>query len=85
MVFKVKDLMEKRHTGARCDGAGKKDTIILLNRIIGEEKYNKENTKGMIQEELCSLQEFTLRYYNKLRKNDKIYFLDTSSAKNYGF
>ena len=85
MVFKVKDLMEKRHTGARCDGAGKKDTIMLLNRIIGEEKYNKENTKGMIQEELCSLQEFTLRYYNKLRKNDKIYFLDTSSAKNYGF
>ncbi len=85
MVFKVKDLLEKRNTGARCDGAGKKDTIILLNKIIGAEKYNKENTKGMIQEELCSLQEFTLRYYNKIKKNNKIFFLDPSNAKNYGF
>ncbi len=85
MVFKVKDMLEKRHTGARCDGAGKKETITLLNRIVGEEKYTKDNTKGVIQEELCSLQEFTLRYYNKIKKDNKIYFLDLSIAKNYGF
>ena len=85
MVFKVKDILEKRNIGARCDGAGKKDTIKMLNAIVGYDKYNKENTKGIVQEELCCLQEFTLRYYNKQHKNNKIYFLDTESAKNFGF
>jgi len=85
MVFKVKDIFEKRNIGARCDGAGKKDTIKMLNDIVGYDKYNKDNTKGIVQEELCCLQEFTLRYYNKEKKNNKIYFLDTESAKNFGF
>ncbi len=85
MVFKVKNMLEKRHTGARCDNAGKKDTIELLNKIFGENKYTKENTKSVVQEELCCTQEFILRYYNNIEKDDKIYFLDTETAKSYGF
>ena len=45
MVFKVKQLDKERNKGARCDQSGKKPAIELLNKIIGEEKYNKENTK----------------------------------------
>ena len=92
MVFKVKNMLEKRHTGARCDNAGKKDTLELLNKIIGENKYTKENTKlikdddgNVIQEvtsetELCVLQEFILRYFNAIKKDDYNWFLTPEMA-----
>jgi len=92
LVFKTKDITAKRNTGARCDEAGKQKTIELLNTIIGEEKYTKENTKlikekdgTVIQEassqtELCVLQEFILRYFNKIKKDDKVCFLSTEIA-----
>ena len=77
LIFKTKDMLSTRDTGARCDEAGKNKTIQLLNKIIGEEKYTKENTKllkekdgtviqqTMGQIELCILQEFILRFFNK--------------------
>ena len=80
LVFKVKDMAAARNTGARCDESAKNKKLQLLNEIIGENKFNKENTKGMVQAELCSLQEFLLRYYNKERKNGKIWFLDFETA-----
>ena len=46
MVFKVKDTTKQRHTGSRCDQAGKKKTIELLNKILDQEEFTKENTKG---------------------------------------
>ena len=52
-----------------------------MNEIIGTEKYNKENTKGMVQAELCSLQELLLRYYNNTQKNNKLWFLYPELAK----
>ena len=85
MVFKVKNMVEKRNVGARCDNAGKKDTIKLLNSIYGMEKFTKENTKGIVQSELCATQEFTMRYYNKIQKDGNTWFLDTESAKELGF
>jgi len=85
LVFKVKDTTIRRNTGARCDEANKGRRITLLNEIIGEEKYTKENKKGMVQAEMCALQEFLLRYYNKTRKNDKIWFLDFELALLYQF
>jgi superfamily II DNA or RNA helicase len=92
LTFKTKDMLSNRDTGARCDEAGKNKTIQILNQIIGEEKYNKENTKiikdddkNVIQDavghvELCVTQEFILRYFDKIRKNDKKWFLSPEMA-----
>ena len=80
MIFKVKDTTRNRNTGSRCDQAGKKKTIDILNDIIGENKYTKENTRGMVQQELCILQEFLLRNYERDMKNGKTWFLNTEMA-----
>ena len=80
VVFKTKHTDLKRNTGAICQQAGKDKKIKNLNDIFGYEKYNKENTKGMVDNELCSLQEFVLRKYQKDRKNDKTWFLNLESA-----
>jgi hypothetical protein len=85
MIFKVKNMKEKRHTGARCDQKTKAKILEMMNEIEGETKYTKENTKGVIQAELCPLQELTLRNYSKIKKNGKIWFLDPETAKIYGF
>ena len=84
-VFKVKNVNAKRNTGARCDEKTKAKNIAVIDEILGEEKYTKENTKGIVNQELCTLQEFTLRYFNKIRKNGKIWFLDTELAMIYDF
>jgi superfamily II DNA or RNA helicase len=92
LTFKTKDMLSARDTGARCDEAGKNKTIQILNKIIGEEKYTKENTKIIknddnivIQDaighvELCVIQEFILRYFDKIRKNEKKWFLSPEMA-----
>jgi hypothetical protein len=80
LVFKTKDMLLKRNTGARCDEAGKQKTLDLLNAIIGEDKYTKENSKTMNQTELCVYQEFLLRYFNRIKKDDKIWFLNLEMA-----
>jgi hypothetical protein len=85
LVFKVKDMASLRNKGARCDESVKSKKIQILNEIIGEEKYNKENTRGSVQAELCSLQELLLRYYNKEKKDGKIWFLDFELAMIYKF
>jgi len=76
MIFKVKQLNKKRNKGARCDQSGKGDTIKLLNNIVGSVKYTNENTKGIIQKQLCVLQEFLMRLYDFEQKNGKRWFLD---------
>jgi superfamily II DNA or RNA helicase len=85
LIFKTKQTDAKRNTGARCDEAVKGKKIQILNIIVGEEKYTKENTKGMVQAELCALQEFLLRYYNKTKKGNKLWFLNFELAKLYNF
>jgi len=84
-VFKIKNVNAKRNTGARCDEKTKAKNISVINEILREEKYTKENTKNMVNQELCTLQEFTMRYFNKIRKNGKIWFLDTELAMIYNF
>ena len=95
LIFKTKDMLSARDTGARCDEAGKNKTMQILNQIIGEEKYTKETTKlikdddnNVIQDavghiELCVTQEFILRYFDKIRKNDKKWFLSPEMALYY--
>jgi hypothetical protein len=91
LIFKTKDMLSTRDTGARCDEAGKNKTMQILNKILGEEKYTKENTKiqkdnkNVIQEaighvELCVMQEFVLRFFDRIKKDDKKWFLSPEMA-----
>jgi hypothetical protein len=92
LVFKTKDMLSKRDTGARCDESGKVKTLQKLNEIISENKYTNENTKAekdsdgnVIREavghvELCVLQEFLLRYFNTIKREDKKWFFTPEMA-----
>jgi len=79
-IFKVKNMEDKRSKGARCDQAGKAETIKLLNAILQENKYTTTNTKGRNKKEFCVIQELVLRSFNKNKKNNKIWFLTTQEA-----
>jgi len=92
LVFKTKDMSSSRDTGARCDEAGKDKTMKKLNEIIGENKYTNETTKlkkdekgnvikeAVGQTELCVIQEFILRYFNTIEKDNKKWFLTPEMA-----
>jgi hypothetical protein len=91
LVFKTKNMQSKRDTGARCDEAGKSKNLAKLNEIIGSERYTNENTKAVkekgvvVQEavgntELCVLEEFILRYFHEVKRNDKKWFLTPEMA-----
>ena len=92
LVFKTKVMTSARDTGARCDESGKDKTIHKINEIVGEEKYTNENTKTkkdadgtVIREavghtELCVFQEFILRFFNAIQKDNKKWFLTPEMA-----
>lgn len=80
MIFKTKDMKALRNTGARCHQSGKPQAIKRLNEILGEVKFNTENTKNLHILNLCIRQEFILRLFNKNKKNNKIWFLNPSEA-----
>jgi hypothetical protein len=91
LVFKTKDITSKRDTGARCDESGKIKTLQRLNSIVGSEKFTKENTKAIKEKgkvvseavghvELCVLEEFILRYFNTIQKDNKNWFLNPEMA-----
>ena len=83
LVFKVKNVKAKRTTGARCDQATKAKSLVILNSIVGKEKYTKENTKTIVDTGICILEEFILRKYSKERRNGKIWFLTPEAALIY--
>jgi len=76
MVYKVKDTINERSTGFRCDQAGKKKTMAILAEIEGNE--TKETKDSAF--ELCVRQEFTLRRYELNNEKGKTWFLDTETA-----
>ena len=78
MIFKVKDMENKRNKGARCDQASKIDNIRILNKIIGKETYNKKSKIHKFV--ICILQEFYLRWFNHENKNEKIWFVTPGDA-----
>jgi superfamily II DNA or RNA helicase len=80
MIFKIIDSQDPKSKGARCDQATKSNVINLLNLIIGEDKYTKQNTKGRHQTEFCVLQEFILRYFNYINKENKVWFVSPIEA-----
>jgi hypothetical protein len=85
-------MLAKRDTGARCDESGKLKTLAKLNEILGENKYTNENTKvqkdadGNIiaeavgQVELCVFQEFILRFFNTIKRDEKKWFFTPEMA-----
>jgi hypothetical protein len=96
LMFKTKDVLLPRDTGASCIESGKSKTLVVINKIIGKETYNKENTKiikddngnitqeAVSESELCVLQEFILRKYNKDKKLGKLWFLTPDMAIHFG-
>ena len=84
-------MTSKRDTGARCDESGKIKTLQRLNEIVGKEKFTKENTKAIKEKgqviteavghvELCVLEEFILRYFNTIKKDNNYWFLSPEMA-----
>jgi len=91
IVFKTKNLDAKRERGARCDESGKKKIIKLLNTLLRKELFTNENTKvirdknkiiqpALISSNLCIIQEFILRYYNDILKDNKLWFFTPELA-----
>ena len=88
---KKKSTESKFITGARCDEEGKDTTMEKINRILGVEKYTKANTQleklngtvvreAVSHNELCVLQEFILRYYNRVKREGLYWFLTPEMA-----
>jgi len=78
MVYKVKDTVNERSTGYRCDQSSKDKVITTLSGIIQDpELMNSIQKDSSI--ELCVRQELTLRH---LKDTDpsKIWFMDTEKA-----
>jgi hypothetical protein len=88
LIFKVKMMQKKRDKGARCDQAGKADTVAMINNILSlnpdtdndDYKLTTENTKERTQKELCVFQEFLLRTFNANKVNGKKWFFTPGDA-----
>jgi hypothetical protein len=79
MIYKLKDLSNTRSTGFRCDQSGKENIINLLNDIESNDRFAPKITKDGANE-LCVRQELTLRSFQKIRLEEKTWFLDTETA-----
>ena len=73
MIFKVKNMTQKGTEGARCDQAKKQDIISYINSIMEYDVY--ESTVSVSRKVLCIILEFVLRYANKNKLNNKIWFM----------
>ncbi len=78
MVFKIKEMSKRRNKGARCDQSQKGEALLILNKILGENKYDKESKMGRV--EICVLQELYLRLFDMENKNKKAWYLSPSEA-----
>ena len=78
MVYKVKDTVNERSTGYRCDQSSKDKVITTLSDIIQDPEL-MSNIQKDSSIELCVRQELTQRH---LKETDpsKIWFLDTEKA-----
>ena len=90
VIFKIKDLLEKRSSGARCDQISRKIRIMdFLNKIIknntkvieGDKYINnninqKKGKKKISSKQLCLELELVLRYYDDIKEGGKRWFLN---------
>jgi hypothetical protein len=77
MVFKIKDMTEKRNNvGARIDDAGKDKVIKVLNKIATPNVlYDDLNTALITQLGLCIYIEILMRAFSEQRHKGKYYYL----------
>lgn len=85
MVFKVKDMTEKRNNiGARIDDAGKDKVIKLLNTLVGSPldnpTYTDKNTEFVNQLGICIVIELLMRLFSDMRLNAQYYYLTPEQA-----
>ena len=87
MVYKIKDIKNKRSKGSRCNQmsfigvskATKNDAIEILNSIIiSPEKY--ASGIDVKQSEICCKQELILRLYDKEERLNKKWFISPGIA-----
>ena len=84
VVFKTLDLQSKLKKGSRCGGEGKKDVMKKINMIVETDfQYTEENTEDtesgknlIVKPGMCIIMEMLMRYYNKMGRDDKVWFLD---------
>jgi hypothetical protein len=79
VVFKIKNINNKRDKGARCDQSSKSKAIEVLNSIVSA-NYQYPPDKNVSQKEVCVIQELYLRLFDKERKNKKRWFLSPPEA-----
>jgi len=76
MVFKIKDMTEKRNNfGARIDDAGKDKVIKILNKIVKSTYYTDDNTTFVSQLGLCIVIEILMRHFSAIQDSGKYYYL----------
>lgn len=75
-TFKTKDMYDSRSSGARCDQAGKQNVLKILNSILDNETFTKQNTRTLKTDIFCIVQELLLRYYNDTNENDLLWFFN---------
>ena len=91
-VFKVKDTLMKRTTGARCEQATKAKNIASINNILKASLspevaerignvFTKDNIKPLVDTGVCYFEEFLLRHFQREKRNNKVWFLDPDTAK----
>lgn len=76
MIFKIRDISQKKHTGARCDQSRRTMSIKMLSNL--GEIYEDDTT--MSRSELCIIQEFIMRKFDIESKNGKRWFLNPTEA-----
>jgi hypothetical protein len=74
-VFKTRVRSEKRKRGARCDQATKQDTMKLLKQIVPDMKCDVSVLEPIGNKELCVYMEMLMRFYNKNKIRDKVWFI----------
>ena len=79
MVYQVKDTENERSSGFRCDQSKKEKIMTLLNDLEIGNRFAPKQTKDGAKE-LCIRQELTLRSFQRLNLEDKIWFLDSETA-----
>lgn len=77
IIFKIRDMSEKRNTGARCDQTSKIKSVQMLN-ILGENQYTTKSE--FPKQALCVIQEFFFRKFDVEKKDNKRWFLTPTEA-----
>jgi hypothetical protein len=79
VVFKLKNITNSRDSGARCDQqSNKSKSIVMLNSIVESDLYSP--SLNLPQREICIIQELYLRIFDRLKKNNKRWFLSPADA-----